>query len=495
MRIAASACPRTLGRECGVPHCIAAADRAEGASAHEETASFLRMALDLLPDDDPREPRILARLGLALAWGMDDEEAVAVCSRAGERIADSEGDAPAADYLADACDTVWSASFNPLAWRLAEQGLRYIGERRDLSWYRLCGLDLTRREVEDPEAPGIHLDAPERWELRDVLRRYPAEVYQVYLWNWSLISVPFRSREDLRECFGDDSFAFAWMGGEYRHFRQRVVESAETALVQGQLAVAALGFTVVARVEAALGDLAASERSFTKARELAERLPRLPFLALQMSVLPMEHARVRGEGREAFLPVVEGFLAEEAPENRWVLGTFRVLAAEICAEAGREAEALRWLDLALPAIERGPGWAINYPALVCVAANALWRLESRHRIETIEANLREKVVVPDFRYPHFDGRLALAQLVALQGRLDEAHEWFSKARQVLEEEGARPLRARIDFEEALALARRRGPGDRDQARGLLEAALGCFETLGMTGWVRRARGLKDELGQ
>jgi hypothetical protein len=201
--------------------------------------------------------------------------------------------------------------------------------------------------VEDPEAPGIHLDAPERWEFREVLRRCPAEVYEVYLWNWSLISVPVRSREDLRECFGGDSFAFAWMGGEYWHFRQRVVESADTALAQGQLA------------SAALGDLAASQRNFTKALELADRLPRLPFLALRMSALPMEHARVRGEGLEAFLPVAEGFLAEEAPENRWVLGTFRALAAELCAEAGREAEALRWLDLALPAIERGPGWAAS----------------------------------------------------------------------------------------------------------------------------------------
>ena len=32
--------------------------------------------------------------------------------------------------------------------------------------------------------------------------------------------------------------------------------------------------------------------------------------------------------------------------------------------------------------------------------------------------LREKVIEPNFRYPHFDGRLALAKLLALQGRLD-----------------------------------------------------------------------------
>jgi tetratricopeptide (TPR) repeat protein len=468
-------------------------DRAERAAAHEEAAAFLRMALELLPEADPREPRILARLGLALAWSMSLEEAVGIASEAGDRIAASEGDAAAADYLADACHAVWGASFNPLAWRLAQQGLRYVGRRRDFTWFRLCGADLTRREAEDPDAPGIQLDAPERRELAEVLERHP-EVQETMGRSYMMIVGSVSSREELRTRFASAKTWRAFSAGEYRQFRQIFADDADAALAKGQLALAAISYTMAARLEGALGNLEASERNYTLAREVAERLPPLPFLAQQMSVVPMEHYLVRRESPpEAFLPLVERFLKEGALENRWVVGVWRAIAASLSAEAGREAEAMRWLELALPAIERGPGWAVNYPALVCLAANALWVLERCDHIEAIERNLREKVIGPDFRYPHFDGRLALATLLALRGRLDEAREWFEKARRVLDEEGQRPLRAVVDFEEARAHVRRNAPGDRERAGALLDAALERFETLGMTGWVRRAQSLKEQL--
>jgi hypothetical protein len=69
------------------------------------------------------------------------------------------------------------------------------------------------------------------------------------------------------------------------------------------------------------------------------------------------------------------------------------------------------------------------------------------QIEVIERNIREKVVAPDFRYPMQDGRLSLARLCALQGRYDEAAMWFANSRGVLEEQGARPLRAIADLDE------------------------------------------------
>jgi hypothetical protein len=50
-------------------------------------------------------------------------------------------------------------------------------------------------------------------------------------------------------------------------------------------------------------------------------------------------------------------------------------------------------------------------------------------------------------------RLALARLCALTGRSDEARAWFEKARHVLDEQGARPLRAITDFGEAWMEAR------------------------------------------
>src|SRR5262249_17491848 len=68
--------------------------------------------------------------------------------------------------------------------------------------------------------------------------------------------------------------------------------------------------------------------------------------------------------------------------------------------------------------------------------------------------------------------------------------WFAKARTVLDEQGARPLRAIVDFDEALMYCRRGARGDMESAPPLLEAALQQFHALGMTGWIRRAAELR-----
>ncbi len=57
---------------------------------------------------------------------------------------------------------------------------------------------------------------------------------------------------------------------------------------------------------------------------------------------------------------------------------------------------------------------------------------------------------------------------------------------VLDEQGARPLRAITDYDEALMYLRRGGTGDLARARPLLEVALSQFREIGMTGWIRRA---------
>jgi len=127
--------------------------------------------------------------------------------------------------------------------------------------------------------------------------------------------------------------------------------------------------------------------------------------------------------------------------------------------------------------------------MACDAASALWLLGRTDHIEVIERNLRDKVVAPDFRYTMFDARLSLARLCALQGRYDEAAEWFAKSRAVLDEQGARPLRAIADFDEAWMYLRRGAPGDLERARPQLDAAMTQFKSIGMTGWLRRAENL------
>ena len=79
-----------------------------------------------------------------------------------------------------------------------------------------------------------------------------------------------------------------------------------------------------------------------------------------------------------------------------------------------------------------------------------------------------------------DGRLSMARLCALQRRYDEASEWFAQARVVLKEQGARPLRAITDYDEALMFLRRADAGDRESARPLLKVAAEQFRNIGMT---------------
>jgi hypothetical protein len=89
---------------------------------------------------------------------------------------------------------------------------------------------------------------------------------------------------------------------------------------------------------------------------------------------------------------------------------------------------------------------------------------------------------------------ALGRLCALSGRWDEAADWFARARTVLDEQGARPLRAIADYDEAVMHQRRAAPGDREHALALLDRARRRFEDLGMTGWLRRAGQTANELG-
>src|SRR5262249_30986619 len=118
-----------------------------------------------------------------------------------------------------------------------------------------------------------------------------------------------------------------------------------------------------------------------------------------------------------------------------------------------------------------------------------WRLGRTDFAGVLEQNLLAKTLAGDFREPGVDARLAMAQLCALTERPGEAHQWFERARAVLDEQGARPLRAIVDYDEALMYARRGEPGDAERARPLLDAALAQFRTLGMPGWIRRAEAL------
>ncbi len=112
------------GTERGATYAIAAADNAEAAYDHYEVAAFLRIALDLIPENDPKRPRLLARLSFALTWALNGEEALKVAQEAGERIAAAEGSPAAAEFYERIARAMFGAGITRGAWQLAKEGLR-----------------------------------------------------------------------------------------------------------------------------------------------------------------------------------------------------------------------------------------------------------------------------------------------------------------------------------------------------------------------------------
>jgi tetratricopeptide (TPR) repeat protein len=168
---------------------------------------------------------------------------------------------------------------------------------------------------------------------------------------------------------------------------------------------------------------------------------------------------------------------------RWARAPMHAGCARTAAHRGQAERALAMLALPVRALSRAPAWALNYTRTASDTAETLWVLGRRDHLRPVEAALRLKALPADFRFPMMDLRLSLARLCALDGRLDEADHWFAQARLVLEEQEARPLRAIADFDQALMLTR---AGRHRQARPYLNAAIGQFQRIGMTGWLRRA---------
>src|SRR5262245_25342504 len=253
------------GAERGVAYCLMAAERAEQSAAFVEAAESLRIALELADPSDPRRPRVLARLALALAWNLNLDEAEEMATRAAASIAELEGEAAAAEFVADAADAMCIASSTPRVWSLATRGLGYCGMRRDTTWARLMVYDIERREAAERKHPGIPVDSPERREVIAHLWQLPAFRNNTQA---QFAYIGFRSREDVLARAGNDPVALANWAGEYRRALPIFEREAAAALEHGQIARAIYHRTGISRLQETLGDLEDSRSTYACADEL-----------------------------------------------------------------------------------------------------------------------------------------------------------------------------------------------------------------------------------
>jgi class 3 adenylate cyclase len=469
------------GAERGVHAAVVAAGHAENVAGYREAAEFLRIALELAPPDDPDRPRLLGRLGMALAWSLAFDEAVTVAGDAADALAAGEGNDSAAQYLSDAAYACSLAGGQTQAWALAARGLAYAAGSRDVAWARMVSFDHERRAAEDRQYPGIPLDTPERGESARVLRDAHLDPL-----GPAPMEAVFASGDDARAS-SNHVVLMCW-AGVYGAIIPKLEVEAKRALAKGQLARAARCFCFIAGCHCAQGRLDKGRLALEESQSLAARLDQPLFFVIQVRDFL---AVATDEGFKELAAVLAPLATANVPAIAWALGHVYADLARISARTGQHQAAVHYLGLVTPWLERAPAWAAGFPCVVSHAAETLWVLERLDHVALVEQTLREKVVKPDFRYPMVDGRLALARVCALQNRHDEAQQWFGAARRVLSEQDARPLLAIADFDEALMHVRRGHPDHIDRARPLLDAARRQFEKIGMTGWIRRA----DELGR
>jgi DNA-binding SARP family transcriptional activator len=474
------------GAEAGVAPALEAAEQAQAASAYGEAASFLTVACELAPPGDARLPRLRARLGLALAWALRLDEAVKEAREAADELAAVESRRAAAGYLAEVASAFTNADSVGHAWQLAPQGLAYAAER-DAVWASLTLLELDRRDAADPEYPGIVLDAPERREALGILHRAGALTGRVDLLRYAVAAI-YGTRQRIPPDVAEDSTVRLFLLGDYASALPRFAAEATEARARGQLAREAYCRGNLARCHIALGQLEAGRAVLAECHAVADRIAAGPWGWQRVhAIAGTDDALVLAtdEGWEDLLSLVAEFSGRRGQIVRWAQAAFHVVMARAQARLGRPDRALQLLATARPALQRGAPWDWTFLRTACDAAETLWLLDRRDHLPVIEAALRDKVLPGDFRFPMMDARLELGRLCALDGRHDEASQWFAKARAVLDAQGARPLRAIVDFDEALM---HRRAGRDDAARPLLNAAVDQFARLGMTGWLRRAGG-------
>jgi tetratricopeptide (TPR) repeat protein len=398
-------------------------------------------------------------------------------------IAATEGAAAAADYLGEATINFVEAGSLKSAFQVARQGMGHTGERRDLTWLRLASCDVMRREQEDAEYPGIPLDSSERREMIALVRSLsPDDLSGI------LFVIPLASRHELLRL--RPHVRFNMWTGDFRGSPATLEEWATRCEREGRFNSAAIYRAGLARCRLALGEIAAADEAYAHAVAFRDRLPVKSGTTLAFGAYRFERCTVVNEGWAQFISTANARQAHA--DLLYSLAAIQAVRAVSLARLGQAEAALQILATIPPALERAPAWAPSYTAVSCNAAATLWCTERLDHAKCVGRNLLDKVIAPDFRTPMQDGRLALAWLRALQRRYDEAIEWFAKARTVLDEQGARPLRAIVDYDESLMYVRRGAAGDSKRAAPLLEAALAQFRDIGMPGWIRYAEHLLRE---
>jgi len=482
--------------EQGVPFALIAADDAARHYARREEFEALGVALELLSEGDERELELVQRRAQTAVYAsVGREEVLRAATAAGQLTRLLEGEDAACDFVEDLAAEAAMLDDLRLAWDIgavARQWLR--SDRRDQTYLVLRSFELSQSEFDDPDHPGIPLETPERRELIELTRTLP-RTSGATLFN-PFVGSRAEAQRALDAVASDDGgwvvLGPLWVLGAHREMQDILRGRIDDLLARGVIAGAVFDLAVLVRLHTVLGEYDDAQARLDEGFVLLPRISETSNPALQLFAAFVLQRSVRGElVASADLAGFAPF--GDSPDVRWAWIAVTAFRGQLLAQEGNAGEAIDVLHEVLPVIERAGGWAQNYPALVYSVTQILWHLQRTDELETLERNVRTKVVEPDVRYPETSGRVALAQLCALAGRTDEARHWFDEARRVHEEQGNEPLLVAADFDEAL-MNHRLGTADSyARARVLLERARARATHPALAAWVARIDDLSARL--
>jgi DNA-binding CsgD family transcriptional regulator len=186
-------------------------------------------------------------------------------------------------------------------------------------------------------------------------------------------------------------------------------------------------------------------------------------------------------------------IATDPQTGRSVMGlTAANFAVLNYVRAGNPAQARRFLALLTPVLERLPPTTYLYNGGIDRAGTTVWELGAVEYAGVYRQLALNLLAAGLEGSPYHSNALTVARMAALAGDLNEAATYFARARQAAETGGQRPLRALVDYDEALALVRNDSP-DRTRIEALLTAALAQFRALGMRPWEQRTLALQAQV--
>src|SRR5206468_2378489 len=133
----------------------------------------------------------------------------------------------------------------------------------------------------------------------------------------------------------------------------------------------------------------------TRSAALAARLPSPSLYTIQINAGDDEWRMAHDEGWDQ--PIDElGLSHGKGTVRAWYRAATEAAIGRVHARMGRVDRALRRLASLIPALEKAPGCAENYTRIACDAAETLWLTGHTDHLASVDRNLREKVVAPDF---------------------------------------------------------------------------------------------------